>query len=182
MRQDPYAILEIKAEENVYNYSKTGLLIFNHPDSLNPAALLGSLGDLIILEGDNLFIYTDSSSKNKFFFESDGRILNVNDRMNSISIPDNDSMIPWFEKMNERDFSGLQFIHFSSKMPEGYLPYLTKLSEIKPDAGLFFEDDFNKMAALLKIFKPRYIVGAELHTSDYGLLSGLNNLEVLMVS
>ena len=182
VRQEPYAILEFKAEENVYNYSKTGALIFNRPDSLNPAALLGSMGDLIISEGDILFIYNDSSSKNKFVFERDDRILKVNNRINNISIPNNDTMIPWFEKMNEMDFSALQFINISSKMPEGYFPYLTKLSEIKPDAGLFFEDDFSRMAGLLKIFKPRYIAGPKIYQSDFAMLPGLTNLEVLMIS
>jgi hypothetical protein len=91
-------------------------------------------------------------------------------------------MISWFENMNLKDFSALQFVSTGSKLPEGYLPYLSKLAEIKPDAGLSGVDSFGEMKELLKIFKPRYIAGVSLHRSDNEILSGLSNLEILIAS
>jgi hypothetical protein len=84
--------------------------------------------------------------------------------------------------LKEKDLSALQFVRFGSKMPESYLPYLTELAEIKPDAGIYFEGDFVDMAGLLKIFRPRYIVGPTLSRSDFDMLSGLTSLEILMIS
>ncbi|MCJ7449256.1 MAG: hypothetical protein MUO72_16395 [Bacteroidales bacterium] len=181
-KPEPYSILEFPGEECVYNYSKSGILRFGESDSLNPMAVLSSIGDLFMFDEGNIFIYNDTSSQNRFSFKSLDGVLYVNDKIYAIEIPDNDNMIPWFENMKERDFSALQFINFSSKMPESYLPYLTKLAEIKPDAGLFFEGDFGDMAGLLKIFKPRYVAGPDLLRNDYDMLSGLTNLEILMIS
>ncbi len=91
-------------------------------------------------------------------------------------------MIPWIKNLTETDLSALQFISFNSKIPESYLPSLTELAKIKPDAGLYFEGDFAEMAKVLKIFKPRYIAGPNLVTSDFDMLSKLTGLEILMVS
>jgi hypothetical protein len=183
-RPEPYSILEFAGEdiEFISNYSKSGFLLYSQSDSLNPAAVVGSTGDLFAYGEDDIFIYNDTSSQNRFLFEYANRIQKVNDKINTISIPDNDDMIPWFKNMNGMDFSALQFIQFDSEMPEVYLPYLTELAEIKPDAGLYFTDNFKDMAGLLKIFKPRYIVGPTLSRSDYDMMSGLTHLEILMVS
>ena len=182
-RPEPYSILEFPGEECVYNYSKSGILRFGESDSLNPIAVLSSIGDLFTFEEGNIFIYNETFLQNRFLFEYiDDSAIYVNGKIYAIEIPGNDDMIPWFKNLKERDLSALQFINFSSKMPESYLPYLTKLAEIKPDAGLFFERDFGEMADLLKIFKPRYVAGPTLSRGDYDVLSGLNNLEILMIS
>ncbi len=164
------------------NYSKSALKAGYEPDSANPAAILGSIGDMFMFNAEKIFIYNDTSSKNRFFFEYDDRVLKVNDKINNISIPDNEKMIPWFEKMDEKNLSALQFIEIDSKLPESYLPYLARLAEIKPDAGISGLDNFKDMAGLLKIFKPRYIIGPELQKGDYDILSGLKNLEILAIS
>jgi hypothetical protein len=91
-------------------------------------------------------------------------------------------MIPWIKNLTERDLSTLQFISFNSKIPESYLPSLTELAKIRPDAGLYFTGDFAAMAELLRIFRPRYIASPSLARSDYDMLSKLTSLEILMVS
>jgi hypothetical protein len=179
---EPFTILEFTGEGAVLNYSKSVLKAGYEPDSANPAAILGSIGDMFMFNAEKIFIYNDTSSKNRFYFEYDDRVLKVNGKINNISIPDDEKVIPWFEKIDEKNFSALQFIEIDSKLPESYLPYMAKLAEIKPDAGISGIDNFKDMADLLKIFKPRYIVGAELLTVDYEILSGLKNLEILAIS
>jgi hypothetical protein len=179
---EPYFILEFPGDNILFNYSKSGNLMFGETDSLNPPAVVGSRGDLFINDNDNIFIYDGTYSQNRFLFENDDWVLNVNDKITTVSIPDNDKMIPWFENMEEKDLSALQFIKIGSKLPESYLPYLDKLAKIKPDAGFYGIESFADMTGLLKIFNPKYIVGADLLRSDYEMLSGLTNLEILAVS
>ena len=179
---EPYTIIEFTGDGAVLNYSKSALKAGYEPDSANPAAILGSIGDMFMFNAEKIFIYIDTSSKNRFFFEYDDRVLKVNDKINNISIPDSEKMIPWFEKMDEKNLSALQFIEIDSKLPENYLPYLARLAEIKPDAGISGIDNFKDMTDLLKIFKPRYIIGPELQKGDYDILSGLKNLEILALS
>ena len=178
----PFTILEFTGNGAVLNYSKSVLKAGYEPDSANPAAVLGSLGDMFMFNAEKIFIYNDTSSKNRFYFEFDDRMLKVNNKINNISIPDDEKVIPLFEKIDGKDFSALQFIEIDSKLPESYLPYLAKLAEIRPDAGISGMDNFKDMADLLKIFKPRYIVGPELQKGDYDILSGLKNLEILAIS
>jgi hypothetical protein len=146
-RPEPYSILEFTGGGDVLNYSKSELMVSCRPDSLSPASVLGSSGDLFTFidapaGNESVFIYNDTSSQNRFLFEYEDWILNVNGKINTIFIPDDDKMISWFENMNLKDFSALQFVSTGSKLPEGYLPYLYKLAEIKPDAGLSGVDSF----------------------------------------
>ncbi len=180
-KTEPYSILEFKGIDGVNNYSKSFFLTLSKSDSINPAVIMGSKGDLFMCD-DFIFLYDDTSSQNRFSCKYLDKVQYVNDKINSIEIPNDEKMIPWFNNIKERDFSALQFIVFSPKMPESYLPYLIELAEIKPDAGFSFEGNFGDMAPLLKIFKPRYIVGSDLLRSDYDLLSELTNLEILMIS
>jgi len=180
---EPYSILEFPGEDYVFNYTKSGNLMFGESDSLNPSSIMGSIGDLFACDDGKVFIYTNPTSQNRFLFEYiDDSALYLNGKIYAIEIPDNDKMIPWFKNLKERDLSALQFITLTSKMPESYLPFLTELAEIKPDAGLFFDDDLGDMAGILKIFKPRYLIGPELSGDDYGIVSGLASLEILMMS
>jgi len=179
-KPEPYSIIEFAGEEGLFNnYSKSFFSTFYEPDSLNPAALIASSGDMIVC-GDYIFIYSDTSSDNRFFFTQTDEGLYVNGKISTISIPDNESLIPWFEKMNEKDFSALQCVRLTSDMPESYLPYLSKLAEIKPDAGLLFEGDFADMTRLLKIFRPRFIAAPDLFEKDFGLLRDVAGLEILV--
>jgi hypothetical protein len=180
-RHEPYSVLEFSGVDDVGNYSKSFFLMLSKSDSVNPTAILGSKGDLFLCD-QYIFLYNDTSPQKRFSFKYLDRVLYINDKINSIEIPNNDDMIPWFKNIKERDFSALQFINFSSKMPESYLTHLAGLAEIKPDAGFFFEGNFKDMAGVLKIFKPRYIVGPDLHHSDYEMLAGLTNLEILIIS
>jgi hypothetical protein len=180
-KPEPYSIIEFSGEEMISNYSKSFQLMIFESDSLNPIAVPASPGDMF--GWDNIvFVYNDTSSKNTFRFKTVDNVVYVNDRISSIDIPDNDDMIPWFEKMKEKDLSALQFINFKSDIKESYLPYLAELAKTKSDAGLIYSGDFDELAGLLKIFDPRYIAGPALSGSDSDQLSMLNNLEILMVS
>jgi hypothetical protein len=180
-RSEPYSILEFIGTDNVNNYSKSPLLYFNKSDSVNPTAIMGSRGDLFNFS-EYIFLYNDSSSQNRFLIKYIDSVLYVNNKIYSIEIPNNDDMIPWFKNMKEKDFSSLQFINFNTWIPGNYLPHLAELAKIRPDAGLNFSGNFGEMAGLFKIFNPRYITGPALHRSDYDILQGLTNLEILMVT
>jgi hypothetical protein len=180
-RPEPYSILEFSGVSDIANYSKSYFMMMNKSDSINPTVIMGSTGDLFWCD-ENIFVYNESSSQSRFLIKSTDSVVYVNDKIYSIDIPDNDNMIPWFKNMNVRDFSSLQFINVESKLPESYLPYLSELAKIKPDAGICFTGNFKDMAELLKIFSPRIIAGAGLLRDDYEQLSKLTKLECLMIT
>jgi len=176
-----YSILEFTGTDQINNLSKSYLLMLNESDSLNPAVIMGSKGDLFWCD-DYLYVYNDTSAQDRFLFNNTDSVLYVNDKIYSINIPIKNDTIPWFRNLKEYDFSTLQFINVQSKYPDSYLPYLSNLAKIKPDAGIYFQGNFRDMAELLKIFNPRIIAGASLVRSDYDQLSMLTDLEILMIT
>jgi hypothetical protein len=178
---ESYSVLEFTGTDQINNLSKSYLLMLNESDSINPAVVMGSKGDLFWCD-DNLFVYNEPFAQNRLLFKSTDSILYVNDKIYSINIPIKNDTVPWFKNLKEYDFSTLQFINVQSKFPDRYLPYLAGLAEIKPDAGIYLPGNFRDMSALLKIFNPRIIAGASLVRSDYDQLSRLTDLEILMIT
>jgi hypothetical protein len=181
-KPEPYSILEIAGEGELFNnYSKSFMMTLYQPDSITPTAITGSIGDLFVTDM-YAFIFNDTSSQKSLSFKQRDEGLYLNNKIVFIAIPNNDELLPWFENLNDKDLSALQFIGLSPEIPDIYLPYLSRLAEIKADAGLLYNGNFKEMSKFLKIFKPRYIVGADLQKSDFDLLSGLTNLEILAIS
>jgi hypothetical protein len=180
-KPESYSVLEFTGADGINNLSKSYLLMLNEPDSINPAAIMGSKGDLFWCD-EYLFEYNDSSAQKRFKFKFTDTVLYVNDKIYSIGIPIKNDTIPWFKDLKDYDFSNLQFINVQSEFPDSYFPYLSALADIKPDAGIFLQGDFSDMAELLKIFNPRIIAGTSLLRSDYYHLSRLSNLETLMIT
>jgi len=174
----PYSILELAGDVDLFsNYSKSFLLTAYKPDSINPAAIPGSPGDLFIAD-DYAFI-VDKNSSTKYSVKKLKEGLYINDKLVFLAIPDNNDLLPWFETLNDKDLSALQFIGINPEFPEIYFPHLSRLAEIKSDIGLLVEGSLTDIKGLLEIFKPPYIVGVDLQLSDFNLLSGLKNLKLL---
>ena len=91
-------------------------------------------------------------------------------------------MIPWFEKMKTTDISELGFLYFHSIVSDSYIPYLTDLAKTKPHIGLGYEGSLKDMTRLFEIFKPEFLVGADISRRDFNLLSGLTTLRFLSAS
>jgi hypothetical protein len=180
-RPEPYSILEFTGKGEVYNYSKSLSPIIYESDSINSTALLACNGDIIMYGENNCFYYRESSL-NKFLLKTINNTGFINEKINSISIPRNDDMIPWFKQMKSTDISALGYLYFDSLISESYIPYLTDLAETKPDIGLGYEGALKDMDKIFEIFKPRFIVGVTLSQKDFNLLSGLTNLEILSAS
>jgi hypothetical protein len=180
-RPEPYSILEFTGKGLIYNYSRSLFPILYEADSVNPTALLACNGD-IITYGDFSCFYYRGPSQNKFSVKTIKNEGFINDKINSVFIPGNDSMIPWFEKMKTTDISELGFLYFQSAVSESYIPYLTDLAKTKPNIGLGYEGTMKDMSRLFEIFKPEFLVGADLSGEDFNLLSGLTTLRFLAAS
>jgi hypothetical protein len=180
-KPEPYSVLEFTGKAEVYNYSKYLFPIIYESDSANPAVLLASNGDIIVY-GENNCLYYGKSLQNKFSVKTANNAGFINEKINSITIPDNDDMIPWFKEMKSADFSMLGFLYFDSIISESYIPYLTDIAKTRPDIGLGYGGDLTDMDKILKIFNPRFIVGVNLSQKDFNILSGLTNLEILSES
>jgi hypothetical protein len=180
IKPEPYSIIEFKRGEQVSNYSKSLLLTANTSDSVNPVVVLGSKGDLFMF-GDYMFLLNDTATQTRFVCQYNDSVLYINGKIYSINIPGNDHMIAWMKNLKEMDLSALQIINFESKIEKSYIPYLTELAGLRPDAGLFYNGELGDMAEMLKIFHPQLVAGSTIHRSDYDLFSEQTQLRILMV-
>ena len=177
----PYSILEFSGKGEIYNYSRSVFPILYEADSINSTALLAGDGDLIVY-GDNNCFYYRKSSQNNFSIKTINNTGYINEKINSITIPGNDDMIPWFRQMKAIDISALDFLNFDTVVSKTYIPYLADLAHAKPDIGVGYSGDLTDLDQIFRIIKPEFIVGANLSQEDFGLLSVLSNLEFLSVS
>jgi hypothetical protein len=180
-RPKPYSILEFSGKGEFYNYSRSIIPILFETDSASSTALLAGNGDLIAYGSYSFFLYSDSSQK-KISVKTINNNGYINDKINSINIPADDEMIPWFRQMKSTDISQLGFLYFDSIINEGYLPYLNDLAETRQDMGLGYEGDLKDMNRIFEIFNPKFIIGPEIPQKDFNLLSGLSNLRFLYAS
>jgi hypothetical protein len=174
----PYSIVEFKAGGKVNNLSKSLFFFTQESDSVNPAILLANKGDLIGFNDDDYFVYSDPS-QTKITFKTKNGINYVNNKINSIDMNDKIDMIPWFKEMKNTDISSLEFINFKSKINENYFPWLKELAKTKPDLGFVYGEELGSMVKLLEIFKPKFIIAADISTKDFSMISSLTNLELL---
>jgi hypothetical protein len=181
IKPEPYSVLEFTGKTEVYNYSKYLFPIIYESDSVNPAVLLASNSDIIVYGENNCFYYR-KSLQNKFSVKTVNNAGFINGKINSITIPGNDSMIPWFEEMKSADFSMLGFLNFDTIIPESYIPYLNDIAKTRPEIGMGYGGDLDVIARIFKIFSPQFIVGANLSQKDFNILSGLTSLEILSAS
>ena len=178
--KQPYPVVEFSGNADVCNYSRSLERLLHKSDSVNPVAVLAGKGDLIIY--DDKFFYFMNSSQNKIQLQIKNDEGYVNGKINFLNIDSRRDLIPWFKQMKTMDLSSLDYIRVDSIIPESYYPYLTELAQLRPGTGLSYEDDLKDISRLIKIFNPRIIVGGSISGKDYNLLSGLTNLELLLVA
>jgi hypothetical protein len=180
-KPEPYSVLEFTGKTEVYDYSKYLFPIIYESDSADPAVLLAGNGDIIVYGENNCFYYR-KSLQNKFSVKTVNNAGFINGKINSITIPGNDSMIPWFEEMKSADFSMLGFLNFDTIIPESYIPYLNDIAKTRPEIGMGYGGDLVVIDRIFKIFSPQFIAGTNLSQKDFNILSGLTNLEILSAS
>jgi hypothetical protein len=179
-RPEPYSILEYKGDGVVANYTKSYMTMSYETESIKPNSILAGKGDLI-LYGENLLSCVGKNSGTKFSYKADKEFGYINGKIRSITIPEKDDQLPAFLRSDTTDFSQLEFITFGSKVPESYMPLLTRLAKIRPDAGLSFENGLSNLSEILKLFDPAVILAGNIPVKDYGLFSGEPNLESLLL-
>jgi hypothetical protein len=180
-KAEPWSILEFKGDGIVANFSKGYMTIFYSTDTTTANSVLAERGD-IILYGENSITSFGKNPGSLLSFKSDKECAYINGKLRSITIPDKAEKLSAFLVSDTTDYSYLEFIVFSSDVPESLMPFLTRLSKIRPDAGLSIENDQVNLAEILGLFDPRIILGSGINFKDFGLLSAEPSLETLLLS
>lgn len=180
-KTESFAILEFQNGGEVCNYSKSLLFSVNKPASGNTTVILGSKGDLFVLD-DFLYYYQDTFPQKRLSVRYTDSVLFVDGKISCINISGKDSLIPWMKNLLNEDLSALQVINISSDTIAGCFRDLKELAALRPGAGIVFSGNFHNMEALCQVFQPQLIVSPTLYKSGYGKLASLTGLKVLIAS
>lgn len=181
--KEDYKIVEFSGAENIINYSRLGNWSQFVADSVAVSAILCSENDLLCNE-DVMMVYNSYfpwSSINNLYV--DDNVALINESIYAINISPDVDMLPWFESMEQKDLSSLQFININTAPKKEYLTFLKRLAEIKPDAGLYHGfDEENDFSSLYAMFNPRYLIGFNYSSGNRHFLERFTNLELLWVN
>jgi len=185
-KKQPYSILEFTGEGAVVNDSKGPFEIYN-ADSVHSVSLLAEPGDIINLEG--LPFYYRDISTTKYSFEQNGDNLYINGKIYNIDIPEEDSLVEWFDTLMASDISGLELIRFPFPIPENYVPFINEISKLKPNIGIVIGENWwdgwdsccvnEELLEIIENFNPRFLRYGYLTTDNLEELSRFKDLEVL---
>jgi len=177
--KEPFLLLEFQSEVEVSNYSKSLFFAVTQPVDTGKTILMGSRGDLFLL-GEFLVQYRDTSIRKPLVVQETDSILFINGKITSISLSGKNSEIAWMKDLLKQDLSNLQTVSITSDTIGACLGDLKKLAAVRPDAGIVFSGEFNRLKEVLNIFHPPLILSPSLHQSDYGLLAALPQLKILI--
>jgi hypothetical protein len=179
-KQKPYSIVEFRGDEMVTNYTKNFIQNDYKADSSFQNAFLAEKGDLFTTSNNGVYLFREDSPR-KFTVKTTGKACYFNDKIVSITIPGNDSLIPWIEQLKEPEISELGYVSLNSKFRESYIPCLTGLSKLKPGIGIGYDREIKDIDSLIKIFRPRILTTGSISADDFKDLSALQEVEILSV-
>jgi hypothetical protein len=181
-KKQPYFILEFSGEGEVYNNSKISFDIYQ-ADSVHTVFLLAEPGDMISL-GEHSFYFRDTSTT-KYSFEEKEDNLYLNGKIYFYDIPEEDSLVGWYDTLISTDISGLELISIPVPLPESYIPFINKLSTLKPNIGIIINNEHDTCCVNEELFKaienfnPGFLSFGNLAINNLKELSRFKNLEVL---
>ena len=126
-----------------------------------PLKILARDGDFLGtgLDQDDLhFTYRDSDGES-LALERRGDVLLCNGKPVSLRLSEGGTGWEWLRKASSRDLSDLRLVGIEGEKDSLDFPLLLKLARVRPDIGLFFQDDIDQpdVLRLLSLFEPKVL-------------------------
>ena len=184
--------MNISGIDLVYNLSRSSLIFIPYSKEGENLASPVADGDLLLLD-DYYFRYRDSDGLQLNFSYDQTGLLKNNDKIISLIIDGDSNVCEWIKNNESSAFKDLRSIHISGSLSKSNLECLKKISEIKPDPGIYIEYDYVDSVFIKKLFSmfdPSWLVFGEIFTGiDIEeevvldeLFSDLNNVELQQFS
>ncbi len=157
-----YQIVQLKGASAYSNLSKSYLtwMVSNNNDSISAIPLC---------QNDILYIVFDDDDA-EFFYryqQSDGRVLEfkkqhfmlfLNDKLISIKITDDEELNSWLQKVSSQSIKDLRSVFISDEISGVNTAYLARMSELKPEIGIYIDSQTEETDKVLRLFKPLWLI------------------------
>jgi hypothetical protein len=186
-RNGQYRIVKLKGCNAYTNFPKSEFSSIAGPSTDSISALPLYDGDLLYLFTDNsnlTFYRYDKSDGNFLEFYADDFLLYLNGKIIAIEISDDEIVMEWLKDIDSKDISDLRSLAFTDYNSEAHLPWLKKIAAVKPDIGLFIDEDISEFSDVLKLFNPSWIVapGSVVDEKTRKAIGRKKNIELLYIS
>ena len=186
-RNEQYRIVKLKGCDGYTNFPKSEFLCIAGPAADSISALPLCDGDLLYLFTDNSnlpFYRYDKSDGNLLEFYVDDFLLYLNGKIIAIEISDDEAVMDWLEDIDSKDISDLRSLALTDYNSQTHLPYLKKIAAVKPDIGLFVDENISDFTDVLKLFNPSWIVapGSILDENTRKGIGKKKDIELLYIS
>jgi hypothetical protein len=128
-----------------------------------------SISAMPLCENDLIYMLLDENEA-EFFYryrKSDGAVLEfsmqhfmlfLNDKLISIKITDDDELNSWLKNLSHEKIKDLRSVFIIDEISGVNMDYLTRLSELKPEIGVYIDSKSEKTDSILKLFKPLWLI------------------------
>lgn len=182
-----YQIVKLKGANIYSNFSKSYLtwMVSNNSDSISAMTLCDN--DLIYMlfdEDETEFCYRYHKSDGLMLeFRIQHFMLFLNDDLISIKITDDDELNSWLENLSQEKIKDLRSVFISDDFPAENPEYLTRLSELKPEIGIYIDSQSEKTDSILMLFKPLWLIdfNKKLSTKAVQIVNQSKKLDLLRI-
>jgi len=182
-----YQIVELKGADVYSNLSKSYLtwMVGNNSDSISAMPVCEN--DIIYLvfdEDEKEFCYRYRKSDGPMLeFKKEDFMLLLNGRLVSIKITDNDEINHWLEDLSFEKIKDLRSVFIADEISGIDLEKLARLSEFKPEVGVFIDSQSEETDEVLKLFKPLWLIdfNKKLSPEAIQIISQSENLDMLRI-
>jgi hypothetical protein len=185
-RNEQYKIVKLKGCEAYSNFTRsdfewiTGL----GEDSISALPLYN--GDLVYIfsgKDEIPFHRYKENDGNYLDFYLDDFLLFMNGNIVSIELTEDEDLIEWLKEIESKDIHDLRYISVTTYSSETHLNYLKKIARIKPDIGLFVDEDVSDLGDILDLFDPAWIAAPDCQFEDNTKkkIADEKNLELLYI-
>jgi hypothetical protein len=184
-----YRIVNISGSGMTWNLSRSSSLFIPYGIKEENLALPAADGDFlycVLYDGADFFLrYRDSDGLHYSFSEDSTGIIKNNEKIFSLQIYEGSNICEWIENNGISAFKDLRSIHIMGDVGDSNLECLERISEIKPDPGIYIESgDPVFLKRIFSSFDPSWLYFLEYIEEEAALdeiLSNINNLELLIL-
>ncbi len=180
-------VVKMKGADAYSNLSKSYLtwMVSNNRDSISAIPLCENDIIYVIFDDDEMeFCYRYRKSDGSMLeFKKQQFMLILNEKLISVRITDSDELNSWLEGIDYETVSDLRSVFIADEIAGVNKEYLIKLSELKPEVGIYIDSQAEETDEVIRLFNPLWLIDFNKKQSPEAIqiINQSENLDILRI-
>ena len=157
-----YQIVKLKGANVYSNLSKSYMacMVGNNSEGISAMPLCeNDILYLVFEEDEKEFCYRyQKKDGNNLEFKKKNFKLLLNNKLISIQITDDEELNNWLENLTLDSVKDLRSVFISDEISGVNMKHLARLSELKPEIGVYIDSQAEETDSVLKLFNPLWLI------------------------